>query len=123
LDASLSARVDALNAALETLPPYEGPVIRGSNIPAEMLEQYKPGEVITELGFLSTTTDHAVARSPAFAGNVEFQIVSRSGRDVSLASMFPGEQEILFPSGTKFYVVDKVIDPVTGKTFIGMVEY
>ncbi|CQD15616.1 ADP-ribosyltransferse [Mycobacterium lentiflavum] len=123
VDASQAARVDALNRALEKLPTYEGTVIRGSDLPDEVLAQYKPGEVFTELGFLSTTTDVAVARSPVFSGNVEFQIVSTSGRDVSSFSMFPEEQEILFPSGSRFYVVDKVMDPVTGRTIIKMLEY
>jgi hypothetical protein len=123
LDVSQRARVDALNRALEKLPKYDGLVLRGSDIPLEVLEQYRPGEEITELAFLSTTTNPAVARSPAFEGNVEFQILSRSGRDVSSVSMYPGEQEILFPSGTVFYVVDKVVDPLTGKTFIKMIEY
>jgi hypothetical protein len=123
VDASQAARVDALNRALEKLPAYEGPVIRGSDIPAEVLERYKPGSVITELGFVSTTMNPAVAQLPTFVGNVEFQIMSTSGRDISSFSMFPGEQEILFPPGTKFYVVDKVVDPVTGTTIIEMVEY
>jgi ADP-ribosyltransferase exoenzyme len=123
MDASQLARVDAVNAALEKLPVYEGPVIRGSDIPAEMLELYRPGESITEHGFLSTTTDLTVARSPAFAGNVEFRILSKSGRDISPYSMFPAEQEVLFPSGTEFYVVDKVVNPLTGRTVIRMIEY
>lgn len=123
VDASQAARVDALNRALEKLPPYEGPVIRGSDIPAEVLARYKPGSVITELGFVSTTMNPAVAQLPTFAGNVEFKIMSTSGRDISSLSTFPAEQEILFPAGTKFYVVDKVVDPVTGKTIIEMVEY
>lgn len=123
LDASLSARVDALKAALAKLPPYEGLVIRGSNIPAEMLELYEPGEVVVEHAFLSTTKNPAVAQLPTFAGNVEFQILSKSGRDVSPYSTFPAEQEVLFPAGTNFLVVEKVVDPITGRTFIDMIEY
>jgi uncharacterized protein YukE len=122
LDASQHARVEALNNALGKLPPYEGPVIRGTNLPPETLAQYRPGEIITEDAFLSTTTDPAVARSPGFAGNVEFRIMSSTGRDVTSVSMFPDEQEILFPSGTSFYVVSKTIDPVTGRTVIRMAE-
>ena len=91
-------------------------------MPPEALAQYRPGEIITEDAFLSTTTDPAVARSPGFAGNVEFRIMSSTGRDVSSVSMFPDEQEILFPSGTSFYVVSKTIDPVTGRTVIRMAE-
>jgi hypothetical protein len=123
LDASQAARVDAVNRALDKLPAYEGPVIRGSDIPAEVLAQYRPGEVIVEHGFLSTTKNPAVAQLPTFAGNVEFQILSKSGRDISSFSMFPAEQEVLFPSGTKFYVVSRSFDPVTGRTFIDMIEY
>jgi ADP-ribosyltransferase exoenzyme len=122
MDASQHARVEALNDALEKLPAYQGPVIRGTNLPPEVLAQYRPGEVITEDAFLSTTTNTAVARSPTFAGNVEFRILSSTGRDISPVSMFPGEQEILFPAGTKFYVVSKILDPLTGRTVIRMVE-
>lgn len=122
LEASQQARVDALNKALEKLPTYEGTVVRGTNLPADVLEQYRPGEIITESAFTSTSMDHAVAQSPTFAGNTEFRILSTTGRDVSSVSMFPGEQEILFPAGSKFYVVNKTIDPHTGRTIIEMIE-
>jgi hypothetical protein len=122
LDASQHARVDALNNALEKLPAYDGLVIRGTNLPPEVLAQYRPGEVITEDAFLSTTTNPAVARSPSFAGNVEFRIMSSTGRDISSISMFPGEQEILFPAGSKFLVVSKIVDTLTGRTVIRMIE-
>jgi hypothetical protein len=122
LDASQHARVEALNDALQKLPPYQGPVIRGTNLPPEALAEYRPGEVITEDAFVSTTTNPAVAQSPSFAGNVEFRIMSGTGRDISSFSMFPDEQEILFPAGTRFYVVSKTIDPVTGRTVIRMAE-
>ncbi|WP_406817207.1 ADP-ribosyltransferase [Mycobacterium sp. M23085] len=122
LDASQQDRVDALHKALEKLPMYEGAVVRGTNLPADVLEQYRPGEVITEAAFTSTSTDHTVALSPTFAGNTEFRIWSTTGRDVSSVSMFPGEQEVLFPAGSKFYVVSKTIDPKTGRTIIEMIE-
>ncbi|OBI34929.1 ADP-ribosyltransferase [Mycobacterium sp. E2238] len=122
LDGSQQARVDALNKALEKLPAYEGPVVRGTNLPADVLEQYKPGDIITEHAFTSTSTDPTVAQSPTFAGNTEFRIWSTTGRDVSSVSMYPGEQEILFPAGSKFYVVSKILDPRTGRTIIEMIE-
>ncbi len=122
MDASQQVRVQALKNALAKLPPYQGPVIRGTNLPPEVLARYRPGEVITEDAFLSTSTDTGVARSPTFAGNVEFRILSRTGRDISSFSVFPGEQEVLFTAGTKFYVVSKVIDPLTGRIVIRMVE-
>lgn len=122
LDAPQQARVDALNKALEKLPPYEGTVVRGTNLPADVLEQYRPGDVITEPAFTSTSMDHTVAQSPTFAGNTEFRIWSTTGRDVSSVSMYPDEQEILFPAGSKFYVVSKTVDPQTGRTIIEMIE-
>ncbi|OBG30628.1 ADP-ribosyltransferase [Mycobacterium sp. E3198] len=122
LDASQHARVEALKSALNKLPPYEGPVVRGTNLPPEALAQYRPGEFIIEKGFMSTTVNTAVARSPTFAGNVEFRILSSTGRDISSFSTFPAEQEILFPAGTRFYVVSKIMDPVTGRTVIRMAE-
>ncbi|WP_328589061.1 ADP-ribosyltransferase domain-containing protein [Mycobacterium interjectum] len=122
LDASQHVRVEALNNALAKLPPYEGAVVRGSNLPPEALAQYRPGEYVIEKGFMSTTTNPAVAQAPAFAGNVEFRIFSCTGRDISAHSMFPAEQEVLFPAHTRFFVVDKTVDPLTGRTIIEMVE-
>lgn len=122
MDASQQIRIEAVKTALAKLPPYEGPVIRGTNLPPEILARYRPGEVITEDAFVSTTTNAGVARSPTFAGNVEFRILSKTGRDISSFSLFPEEREILFPPGTKFYVSSTRVDPLTGKTIIRMFE-
>lgn len=122
LDASQAARVEALKAALSKLPAFEGSVVRGTNLPPEVLAQYRPGEYIVEKAFLSTTRDPVVAQSSAFAGNVEFRIVSFTGRDVSAFSMYPAELEILFPANTRFLILRKTIDPRTGRTIIDMVE-
>lgn len=122
VDASQQARVEAIRNALQKLPPYRGTVVRGTDLPSEVLAQYRPGEIITEKAFLSTTTNPAVARSTAFSGNVEFRIFSHTGRDVSSLSLFPGEREILFPAGTRFFVAGRTLDPLTGKTIIEMIE-
>jgi uncharacterized protein YukE len=122
VDASQHARIEAIKTTLQKLPPYVGPVIRGTDLPPEVIARYRPGEVITEDAFLSTTRDPGVARSPTFAGNVEFRIVSNTGRDISPFSLFPGEQEVLFPPGTDFLVMSKVVDPTTGRTVIRMME-
>ena len=122
LDASQQARVDALNRALEKLPPHSGLVYRGTDLPPEVLAQYQPGAVVTEDAFVSTSVDPAVARSPAFAGNVEFRIVSKTGRDISSLSLISHEQEVLFPSGIQFYVITRTTDPLMGTTIIEMAE-
>jgi hypothetical protein len=122
LDASQYDRIEAINNALGKLPPYEGPAVRGTNLPSEVLAQYQPGEYIIEKGFMSTTTNPLVAQSPAFGGNVEFRVLSSTGRDISAVSQFPAEQEVLFRSGTRFLIVSKTVDPVTGRTIIEMIE-
>jgi hypothetical protein len=122
VDASQQARVDALNRALDKLPPYEGPVVRGTDLPPDVLAQYQPGAAVTEPAFFSSSTNPAVPQSTAFAGNVEFRVLSRTGRDISSFSMFPTEQEVLFPTGVTFYVLDRRSDPLTGITIIEMIE-
>jgi hypothetical protein len=122
VDASQQARVDALNRALDKLPPYEGPVVRGTDLPPDVLAQYQPGAAVTEPAFFSSSINPAVPQSTAFAGNVEFRVLSRTGRDISSFSMFPTEQEVLFPTGVTFYVLDRRSDPLTGTTIIEMIE-
>jgi hypothetical protein len=122
VDASQQARVDAINRALDKLPPYEGPVVRGTDLPPDVLAQYQPGAAVTEPAFFSSSINPAVPQSTAFAGNVEFRVLSRTGRDISSFSMFPTEQEVLFPTGVTFYVLDRRSDPLTGITIIEMIE-
>ncbi|MGB9251705.1 MAG: ADP-ribosyltransferase, partial [Mycobacterium sp.] len=122
VDASQHARVEALNRALEKLPPHIGTVVRGTDLPVDVFERYQPDAVVTEYAFISASKEPAVAQSSAFAGNVEFRILSRSGRDISSFSLFPSEQEVLFPNGMQFYVVDRKSDPDTGRTIIEMIE-
>jgi len=122
VDASQRARVEALNRALEKLPPYAGPVVRGTDLPAHVLAAYQPDAVITEAAFLSTSMEPGVAQSSAFAGNVEFRILSKTGRDISSFSLFPSEKEVLFPNGAMFYVLTRTADPLTGRTIIEMIE-
>jgi len=122
MDASQQARVEALNRALEKLPPHPGPVVRGTDLPPHVLAEYQPGAVITEPAFVSTSMEPGVAQSSAFAGNVEFRILSKSGRDISSFSLFPSEREVLFPNGTQFYVLNRRADPLTGITIIEMLE-
>jgi hypothetical protein len=122
VDASQQARGEALNQALEKLPPHHGPVARGTDLPPGVLARYQPDTVVTERAFLSTSVEPGVAQSTAFAGNVEFRILSKTGRDISSFSTIPSEREVLFPTGTQFYVVDRKSDPVTGRTFIEMIE-
>ncbi|NEW42506.1 ADP-ribosyltransferase [Nocardia cyriacigeorgica] len=116
-------RIDALNNALDKLPNHEGKVVRHTNLPPEVLEKYQPGHTVTEGAFTSTSRNPKGATElwPQ-ASDVEMQIVSKTGKDVQPWSKSPEEQEILFKSGTEFNVLDRWVDPVTGRTVIRMVE-
>ncbi|MEV2220422.1 ADP-ribosyltransferase [Nocardia vinacea] len=122
MDASQQARVKAIEEALSKLPNYEGRVFRGTDLPQSVLDKYKPGEVVTEDAFTSTSS----ASSTAFPGNTQFTIISKTGKDVSAYSSTEAagivENEVLFPPGVNFQVVSKTFDPNTGKTFIQLIE-
>ncbi|BDT96263.1 hypothetical protein IFM12275_62390 [Nocardia sputorum] len=122
MDASQKARIDAINEALAKLPDHNGVVYRGTTLPQSVIDDYKVGEVVTEKAFTSTSS----SASTAFPGNVEFTIVSKTGKDVApystVEAMGVKENEILFRSGTNFEILTKTVDPVTGKTLIQMIE-
>ncbi|MFD0360038.1 hypothetical protein ACFQZZ_01065 [Nocardia sp. GCM10030253] len=113
-------QIDALNEALGKLPAHEGPVLRNTNLTTEQLDQYVPGKSTTEHGFTSTTPNpKGVNELTVQNSNVEFQIVSKTGRDYS---QYGTPDEVLFPSGTEFLVHSKTVDPATGRTVIQMSE-
>nr|WP_269749662.1 ADP-ribosyltransferase [Nocardia fusca] len=92
-------------------------------MPPEVLAQYQKGAEVTEAAFTSTSKNPAGANSlwPEVS-NVEMQIISKTGKDVSGLSKSPEEMEVLFRSGTPFTVTERFVDPVTGRTVIRMVE-
>lgn len=95
--ASVAAFRDTLNGALDKLPDRPGMTRRGTDLPADVLARYQPGQVVTELGFTST--------GKPFKGDVRFEIHGRHGKLVQPYSAHPSEEEVLFRSGTKFGVV------------------
>ena len=107
-----------INAALNQLPNYEGVVFRGSKVEPKQLAQYQVGEIVTEKGFTSSSSNLAVAQN--FSGNVLYTIFSKTGKKIRDFSEFPGEDEVLFRSGTKFKIL--AIEKKDGKTLIKMME-
>ncbi|MFJ9362851.1 ADP-ribosyltransferase [Nocardia sp. NPDC101769] len=97
-------------SGLEKLPAYDGTVWRGTHLTPEQLARYVPGAKVTEPAFTSSSRDSR----RIFTSNVEFIIHSESGRDISALSARPGEQEVLFKSGTTFEVRGVVEDPNSG---------
>jgi hypothetical protein len=113
-------QIDAFNQALGKLPAHEGPLMRHTNLTDEQLAQYVPGRPNTEVGFTSASTNPKGANEFIVNNsNVEFRIVSKNGRDYS---QYGTPDEILFPSGTNFFVHSKTPDPATGRTVITMSE-
>ncbi|MBL1075241.1 hypothetical protein JK358_12640 [Nocardia sp. 2] len=114
------AQIDAFNRALNKLPTHEGAVTRFTNLTPEQLARYEPGKPHTEVGFTSSSVNpRGVNEFTVQNSKVEFQIVSKTGRDYS---QYGTPDEVLFPSGTNFFVKSKVFDPATGRTVIQMVE-
>ncbi|MBF6357180.1 hypothetical protein IU449_21985 [Nocardia higoensis] len=113
-------QINAMNEALSKLPTHEGPLKRHTNLTAEQLEQYVEGQPVKEKGFTSASTNPAGANEFIVNNsNVEFQIISKTGRNYS---QYGTPDEILFPSGTDFFVQSKVTDPATGRIVIKMIE-
>jgi len=125
-DSALLERYDphirTITSGLDQLPAYEGVVGRGITIndPAvlqNLVNRYEPGQIVREPSFVSTDT------RASFPGNVQFEIVSRAGRDVSDLSRYAStETEVLFAPGSSFQVLERTFDRSTQTWYIRMVQ-
>lgn len=111
-------QVDALNQALGKMPPHEGPVVRHVNLRPDQLGRYEEGQVITENGFVSTSMNPN-GTNPAFAQaqNTEIRIAP-GGNGVKVGEYSGLDDEVLYPSGTKFFCTKKFFDESTGKVVV-----
>lgn len=102
--AQYDSHIRATTSGLNQLEPTAGTFHRGMNIdPAHMddvLSKYEPGQEVTEPYFMST--------GKPFPGNVQYEVQSATGRDVSYLSHYPKESEVLFPPGSRFRVDSKI---------------
>lgn len=89
----------SLNAGLDKLPAYEGTTYRKAPSNAVDLSLYQPGKVVEERGFTSTSKNKGT-----WHGDVQYTVHGKTGRDIQSLSSHPGEAEVLFKSGTRFYV-------------------
>ncbi|CAF1357177.1 unnamed protein product, partial [Didymodactylos carnosus] len=84
-------------------------VYRGTNLDAQMIEQYQKniGKEKCWFGFTSTSKNKGIA--DVFSGNTLFinKMAFSSAIDISDYSQIPDEEEVLFPAGTKF-IIEKV---------------
>lgn len=89
-----------LNAALDKLPPHEGTTYRKATMPAAEMAKFKPGMVITQDAFTSTSKHKGV-----WSGATVMTIHGTGGRDIQPLSLHHSEAEVLFKAGTRFQVV------------------
>lgn len=93
-----------MSSGLAKLPPYRGPVIRYVSLPLEVLEQHRPGETVTYSSYTSTSRDPAFNWGP---NGQKLLIQSKTGKLIEEISHSRAEQEVLFPPGTRFKVLER----------------
>ncbi|PZF84975.1 ADP-ribosyltransferase domain-containing protein [Jiangella anatolica] len=101
-------------AGLAALPRFTGVAYRGTTLPAEQLERWRPGVVVADRGFASASASAAVAHAFRAGGNTFLTIVGRSGADIRRLSLYEHEAEVLYPPGTRFRVLDRSWDDERG---------
>jgi len=89
----------SINAGLDKMPAYQGTTYRKASLTAEQFALYKEGMVVEERGFTSTSKNKNV-----WSGSHQYTVHGKSGRDVQKISNYHNEAEVLFKSGTRFYV-------------------
>ncbi len=92
----LRPQVELLDYALSRLPDHVGEVVRGAELPPEILDTYQPGGVVADPAFLSTT-----AGEP-FPGTL-FRIKSKHCKSVQFFN--PEEKEVLCRPNTRMKVL------------------
>lgn len=127
MDAARAVR--GVDKALETAPPLERPttVYRGMGMRDEMWDTLRPGAILHDKGYVSTSIDRAkgdeFARNGAFGGKHGVQIsitVPKGTRAAYMEHMYTrgerssehkmGEYELLLPRDRRFRVTKSEID-------------
>jgi hypothetical protein len=111
-------RIETLSSALAKLPDHIGWVHRGAHLTPGQLGRYRPGAVIREHPFTSTS----VAAEERFSGNTHFIIRSYSGRDIGAHSQVPAEREVLFDRSTRFKVMENTYDRLADENVVVLME-
>lgn len=92
-----------LDSGLEQLPSYSGTSYRGTSPPSSVLDQYQPGNIVSDAAPKSTAIDP----NKAFGGQMRETVIGKNGKDISPFSGYD-ETEVLYPRNTKFEVLERV---------------
>lgn len=127
LTAEQQKELDALNSAMGKAPTHAGPVRRDIDLNRDELagiqKAASEGKPWTANGFMNSTTNPAGATNEGWtsAKNTTFQILSKTGRDMSDLGGTDGE--VAFPSNTQFIVGNIKPDPMNpARTIIQLIE-
>ncbi len=100
-----------LRDALARLPARPSVTYRGdgSGLPDELLDRFRPGEVVTARDFISSSKSEEQPRR--FGRKALFTIVGRTGRDIEALAANAREREVLFDPYARFRVVSREEGP------------
>ncbi|MCC2318497.1 ADP-ribosyltransferase [Cellulomonas chengniuliangii] len=112
--ARIQRNVDDAVAGLGKLPQSSERTFRGTKFPPQVLDEWRPGEIVSDSAFWSTSTSRAVAEEFRVRNNGNVLITLQNGVrgvDIQHLSHFDREGEVLLLPGTRFRVLDRVMDP------------
>lgn len=122
---SIKPFLDIFNSLLNKAPAFEGTVYRGIRYDEELLKkQFFKGNEFTWEGFSSTTKKHINAAPFAGNGGIMFIIKAhKKGKYVATIDLFKNEEQVLYPNGSSFRVLeDPRKDETTGLTYVELEE-
>ena len=105
-------------SALRKFPDFKGRVTRVVVLEGAYLASYQVGAVIRELGFTSTSKGENAPDT--FSGNAFLEIESKTGKDIGFINPAAEENEVLFPPGAQFKILEKRSEH--GMLYIKMTE-
>jgi hypothetical protein len=102
-------------SAMSRLPIRRGSTFRGVTTDArgagDIAARYRPGLTLVERAFVSLSA----SESATLPGWIVLYVFSETGRNISLVSEVPAEDEIVYPPGQAFTVLDRRQNAVTGR--------
>ena len=117
---------DKAAEGLRSLPDYKGETYRGTALSNDIVAKMKVGGTYSDKGFLSTSSNLDIANN--FAGftsagqtRVFFTVNGKHGKDISSASKFSNEKEILFNPSSKFKITS--MEEKDGILQVGIKQY
>ena len=91
---------------LTACPSMKGKVYRGVSL--MRVKHLQIGDTYMDKAFLSTSRnkEQAISFAEGRTKPALLELTSKTGRDIAFVSTYPKEEEVLFPPGTLFRVLD-----------------